>query len=144
MQIFIPESSKDFARYFELRWRILRAPWGQPPGSEQDALEAASWHRMACLEERIPIGVARLHLNTPTQAQIRFMAVEPNHRQQGIGTALVAALEEQASILGAKEITLHARTEALDFYIHLGYELSGPAHTLFESINHYTLIKPFV
>lgn len=142
MQILIPESSDDFARYFELRWRILRAPWGQPQGSEQDALEAASWHRMACLEDRIPIGVARLHLKTPTQAQIRYMAVEPDHRQQGVGTALIAALEHQARGLGTKEILLHARTDALDFYTHRGYVLAGPAHTLFKTIRHYTLIKP--
>lgn len=144
MQILIPESSEDFARYFELRWRILRAPWDQPQGSEQDALEAVSWHRMACLEGRIPIGVARLHLNNPTQAQIRFMAVEPQYRQQGIGTALVAALEDQAGGLGAKEVMLHARIEALDFYTHLGYALSGPAPTLFGTIRHFTLIKPLV
>lgn len=141
MQILIPESAIDFARYYDLRWRILRAPWGQPRGSERDELDAHSWHRMACLSERIPVGVARLHLNGPTQAQIRYMAVEADCRKRGIGTALTQVLETQARELGASEIVLHARDEALGFYARLGYEMTGPAHTLYGSIHHHGMRK---
>lgn len=141
MQILVPETPEDFARYFDLRWRILREPWGQPRGSEQDDLESSSWHRMACLERRMPIGVARLHLNTPSQAQIRYMAVEKAHRGLGIGAALVKSLEEQAKQAGAKEILLHAREETLGFYTHLGYQIIGPSHTLFGTIRHQALVK---
>ncbi len=141
MQILIPETAEDFARYFDLRWRILRAAWNQPRGSEQDELESSSWHRMACEDDRIPIGVARLHLNSPTQAQIRYMAVEVAHRQQGIGTALVQSLEDQAQRSGVHEIMLHARDETLPFYTHLGYQILGPSHTLFGSIRHHLVSK---
>ena len=141
MRILIPESTEDFARYYDLRWRILREPWRQPRGSERDELEYSSWHRMACESDRIPIGVARLHLNTPEQAQIRYMAVEKTHRRLGIGTALVESLEAQAGLIGAREILLNARGDTLGFYEHLGYEVTGPSHTLFGSIHHYVLLK---
>lgn len=141
MRILIPETKVDFARYYDLRWRILRAPWGQPRGSERDDLEVHSWHRMACLSGRIPAGVARLHLNSAAQAQIRYMAVEPDCRNQGIGTALAQALETQARQLGVAEIVLHARDGTLEFYARLGFEVTGPAHTLYGSIRHHALRK---
>lgn len=141
MQILIPESETDFARYFELRWRLLRAPWDQPRGSERDDLEARSWHRMACLAGRIPVGVARLHLNAPAQAQIRYMAVEAACRNQGIGAALVQSLEAQARELGATEMVLNARDDAVGFYARLGYEVTGAAPTLYGSIRHHAMRK---
>jgi GNAT superfamily N-acetyltransferase len=141
VEILTPESTEDFARYYDLRWRILRAPWHQPRGSERDDLESHSWHRMACHEGRIPIGVARLHLNTADQAQIRYMAVETAHRRRGVGTALVESLEAQALSLGAIEILLHAREDTLGFYEHAGYSVAFPSHRLFDAIQHYAMIK---
>lgn len=141
MRILTPETDEDFARYFDLRWRILRAPWGQPRGSERDALDDTSWHRMACLSGRIPVGVVRLQFNTLTQAQLRYMAVEPACRRRGVGAALAAALEQSARLQGAVEIVLDARDEAVGFYRRMGYEVVGPAHTLYGSIHHQAMRK---
>lgn len=141
MRILTPETTEDFARYFDLRWRILRQPWGQAPGSERDALEALSWHRMACIEERLPIGVARLHLNGPARAQIRYMAVEHDRQRQGVGYALVLELEKVAQTLAATEIMLLARNESIGFYERLGYAVTAPAHTLYGSIAHTEMHK---
>lgn len=141
MQILTPQTKDDFARYFDLRWRVLREPWGQARGTERDALETESWHRMACLCGRIPVGVARLHLIDPAQAQIRYMAVEPVCRHRGIGSALLESLEAQARELGAAEIILMARDEALGFYARMGYAVTGPAHTLYGSIPHHAMGK---
>ncbi|MBI5040957.1 MAG: GNAT family N-acetyltransferase [Gammaproteobacteria bacterium] len=128
--------------YYELRWRILRQPWGQPLGSERDALETQSWHRMACVEERIPVGVARLHLNNPEQAQLRYMAVECDRQRQGVGVALALELEKVARLLGASEVMLHARKDSIGFYEYLGYQITGPARTLFGTIPHSEMRKP--
>lgn len=141
MRIITPESTEDFALYYDLRWRILRAPWKQARGSERDELDADSWHRMACQEGRTPIGVARLHLNTADQAQIRYMAVEAAHRRRGVGMALVESLEAQAFSLGVAEILLHAREETVGFYAHAGYRVAHPSHRLFDTIQHYAMIK---
>lgn len=136
MQILIPTTADDFARYFDLRWRILRAPWNQPRGSERDELEDQSWHRMACVDHRLPVGVARLQRNSVDHGQIRYMAVEPSYQRQGIGTALVESLEAQAGELGLVEIVLDARETCVDFYRRLGYEVMWPSHTLFGCIPH--------
>lgn len=141
MQIIAPETEEDFRLYFDLRWRILRAPWHQPVGSERDELETHSWHRMACRHERIPVGVARLHLNSAQQAQIRYMAVEAAQRGQGIGRALTQALEQQALKLAVQEILLHAREQSVAFYERLGYQVVQPSHTLYGSIHHHLMRK---
>lgn len=141
MQILTPVTEADFAGYFDLRWRILRAPWDQPRGSERDGLENQCWHRMVCDDERIPIGVARLQRNSPEQGQIRYMAVDPGWRERGIGRALLEALEMQARELGIVEVVLDAREESVAFYRRLGYEIVGPSHTLFGKIRHSTMRK---
>lgn len=38
-QVSTPQSSEDWQAYYQLRWQVLRAPWGEPRGSEQDDLE---------------------------------------------------------------------------------------------------------
>ena len=39
-----PISGADWIKYFDLRWRVLRAPWDQPRGSERDDREDTSIH----------------------------------------------------------------------------------------------------
>lgn len=140
-RILAPASAQDFERYFDLRWRVLRAPWQQPRGSERDALDAHGWHRMACVDDRVPVGVARLHRVDADTAQIRYMAVDPEFQRRGIGRALTRALEKQAAHLGARMIVLHARESCIGFYERLGYELVAPAHTLFGTIPHHEMRK---
>jgi ribosomal protein S18 acetylase RimI-like enzyme len=96
---------------------------------------------MACIEGRIPVGVARLHLNTPEQGQLRYMAVEPARQRQGIGVALALELENVARRLGASEIMLHARNDSIRFYEQLGYRVIAPAHMLFGTIAHSEMRK---
>jgi len=141
IQIRTPASAQDFERYFELRWRVLRAPWQQPRGSERDAQDTHSWHRMACVAGRDSVGVARLHLVDAATAQIRYMAVDPEFQHQGIGRTLTRALEEQAAHLGARTIMLHARESCVGFYERLGYEVVARAHTLFGTIPHHEMRK---
>ncbi len=144
MLILSPESEQDFERYFDLRWRLLRKPWKQPRGSERDELDAVSWHRMACLDGRpphIPIGVARLHLIDSQRAQLRYMAVEPDHRHQGIGRALEADLEALARANRVREIILQARADSVPFYQQLGYSVTGPGHLLYGEIRHFAMRK---
>lgn len=144
MRIVAPSNDAEFALYFDLRWRVLRAPWQQPRGSERDNLEDRSWHFMACADDGTPIGVARLHLNSAEQAQIRYMAVEPSRRNNGVGSALMAAMEIRARQLEVQEVMLHARKDSVPFYARLGYEVVGRGPVLFDSIDHSIMRKHLV
>ena len=141
MSVVEPSTPEQFEQYYDLRWRILRAPWRQPRGSEKDELENDSIHLMVSDNDNRVIGVGRLHLNSPKQAQIRFMAVETDYQREGIGSKLLLALEEKAKSLGAEEIIFEARANIAGFYKRFGYKTIAPGNTLFGSIYHYKMSK---
>jgi GNAT superfamily N-acetyltransferase len=136
-----PATDAEWERYFGLRWRVLRAPWEQPPGSERDELEDHSVHRALWDNAGNAVAVGRLHLNSPAEAQIRYMAVEPGRHGQGFGTLILRSLEDEARRLGVGVIVLNARDAAAPFYSNYGYEAIGPAQTLFGQVQHTRMMK---
>ena len=141
MLIVEPASAEDFRRYYELRWRILRAPWQQPHGSERDPLDENSTHLMLVDSTRTVAGVGRLHFNSVREAQIRYMAIDVMHQRKGLGSSLLDALEYRARELGAASILLDARESALGFYYKHGYTVHGGGHMLFNRIAHVRMEK---
>ena len=65
-----PEGPDEFDQYYDLRWRILRAPWQQPRGSEQDEWEDEAVHVAAFISGKL-VGTGRLHRTADDRAQIR-------------------------------------------------------------------------
>ena len=136
-----PQSAAEWDNYFDLRWRVLRAPWNQPRGSEKDDREAESEHLMIVGQHSRPLAVGRLHFNTPAEAQIRFMAVEPGVQGQGLGATILKELERRAYAAGAASIVLNARDDARPFYQKHGFAVVGPAPTMFDAIKHVRMRK---
>jgi len=136
-----PNTADEFLQYYQLRWQILRKPWQQVLGSEQDEHEKYAIHRMIVDEQAQVIAVGRLEKVINQQGQIRFMAVDEKARGQGLGQQIINELEQQASKLGMTEICLNARDDAVGFYQKLRYENQGYSHTLFDDVKHYRMIK---
>lgn len=135
-----PETPLEWDRYFDLRWRVLRQPWEQPKGSEKDELDSECF-QVALWDGEIPVAVGRLHFNDPNEAQVRYMAVEPERRGNHLGSRILALLETRAALEGAARIVLNAREEAAGFYNGHGYDATGPAGVLFGSIPHVRMEK---
>ncbi|MFM7774820.1 MAG: GNAT family N-acetyltransferase [Candidatus Kapaibacterium sp.] len=140
MEICEPITASDWDAYYDLRYRILREPWGQERGSEQDATDAQSINRMIVRDGTV-IAVCRLHFNTPVEAQIRYMAVETTVQGKGVGLTLMAHMEEIARARGAERIILEARENAVTFYKRQGYVITKESYLLFGVIQHYTMEK---
>ncbi|KAF7765142.1 hypothetical protein PCIT_a4460 [Pseudoalteromonas citrea] len=140
-QVTAPQSSEDWQDYYQLRWQVLRAPWDQPRGSEQDDLEQESEHRFIKNNEGDVLAVARLHFNTQQQAQVRYMAVSEQHRGQRLGGRLLHELEKLAWNQNADELVLYARERALAFYEGHGYKVVEKAHLAFGDIQHWKMVK---
>jgi ribosomal protein S18 acetylase RimI-like enzyme len=140
MKVRKPRTKKEYQKYYDLRWRILRKPWNQPRGSEKDELEGQSIHLMAC-EKGKPLGVGRVHFNSSKEAQIRYMAVEEGLQGKGVGTIILKELEKSAKKKGTNHIILNARESAVGFYKKQGYRIVGKASTLFGVIPHYKMRK---
>jgi len=140
MHLDSPKTHAEFKQYFELRWRILRKPWNEPEGSEQDSDEDSAYHLMTIEKGRI-MGVARLQFVENNSAQLRYMAVDKAHQNKGIGRSMIEHMETYAKQHAANELFMHARENALIFYKNLGYEITEKSYLLFDSIQHYKMIK---
>ncbi|WP_455212021.1 GNAT family N-acetyltransferase [Kaarinaea lacus] len=141
MQIVTPQFEQEWQSYYDLRWRLLREPWQQAKGSEQDELEQNAYHVMAISDKGDIVGVGRIHSNSAEEWQIRYMAVDEAFCRQGIGSRILKRLESHAQSQGAKRIILHAREAAVNFYLHHNYQVTGDAHTLYDVIKHKSMQK---
>jgi N-acetylglutamate synthase-like GNAT family acetyltransferase len=136
-----PQTKTEWTAYFQLRYTILRAPWGQAKGSEQTADEAQHQHFAYFDSANQLLGVGRLDLLDPQTTQVRFMAVADEQQGKGIGKAIMEEMESVSKEMGIQKIILHAREIALPFYQKLGYQLDNPSHLLFGEIQHFLMHK---
>lgn len=139
-----PESDAEWNAYYDLRYRVLRQPWNQPVGSERadddgQALHAMIWDEAA----QKALAVGRISLTGNAEAQIRFMAVDPDVQSRGLGAAVLRYLEHKAMKQWPELewIKLEAREPALGFYTKLGYVSQGKSYVLFDHIQHYSMRK---
>lgn len=136
-----PETDQEWSAYYELRWRILRAPWQQPRSSEQDELEHTAIHRCLIDKQKNIRAIGRLHLLAPDTGQIRYMAVASTYQRQGLGTRILQSLEAAARQQKCTSVQLYARAAAVPFYQHHGYTLRKKSHLLYNEIQHYLMSK---
>ena len=141
MLIRSPATESEFETYYALRWRILRAPWNQPPGSEKDEFDGEAIHLAAWDDAGRLVGVGRLHRVVGNCGQIRYMAVDPEQRSHGVGRAILRQLERHATESGIQEIKLNSRQDAVPFYEKNGYQVLRSTHTLFGAIPHFEMWK---
>ncbi len=141
MQIVQPKTEEELSSYYDFRWRHLREPWNQPRGSEKDDLETESFHLSAKDDSGSIVGVGRIHLNSAEEAQVRYMAVDPNCRGQGVGKHILEKLEVHATDQKASKIVLNARENARGFYERLGYCVTAEGPTMFGEIKHFVMLK---
>ncbi|QCR23715.1 GNAT family N-acetyltransferase [Pontibacter sp. SGAir0037] len=141
MQIIEPRTPEDFEKYYRLRYETLRQPWNQPAGSERVDDDATAIHAMLLNDAGEALGICRLHLNSPEEGQLRFMGIRADMQGQRLGDLLMQHLESKARELGATYITLQARENAVNFYRRNGYEVVEKTYLLFNSIQHYKMLK---
>ena len=142
MKIIEPTTSEEFKKYYNLRYEVLRKPWGQPLGSERDEGEDTSIHRMI-IDKKTgnALAVGRLQFNSTHEAQIRYMAVADEFQGKGLGSQIISALENVARGKGMQQIILSARENALQFYKNNGYKIMEKTHLLFGKIQHWLMRK---
>ena len=136
-----PETTREWEKYFEIRYSTLREEWGQPIGSEHLADDHSSYHALAFDEDGEPVGVCRLHFNSPVETQIRMMGVLPGTRTKGVGSALMQYFEIIAKQEGASKMVLDARDYAVKFYEKNGYTLVRQTHIWWGLIPHFWMEK---
>ncbi|EAY30792.1 GNAT family N-acetyltransferase [Microscilla marina] len=108
-----------------LRNEVLLRPIGIPDHA-WEMHDHRSWHFVAIDQAQVVGCVVLVPLDeTQQKTQLIQMAVKDSHQGQGVGKKLVAALEHFALEKGIQLIECHARQEAVNFYLKLGYEIYG-------------------
>jgi N-acetylglutamate synthase-like GNAT family acetyltransferase len=73
------------------------------------------------------VGVAALEVESDERGRVRWVYILPEYQRRGVGTALVAHLEQEAGEIGLKKLRLLAvglADWALSFYNKSGYHLT--------------------
>ena len=140
IEIREPQTDAEWNDYFDLRYRILRAPLNQALGSEKNDGDASGLH-FALYENKILKAIARLDLAEVQVAQVRFVAVEESEHGKGFGKAIMFAAEQTAKDRKDSKMILQARENAVDFYLKLDYRLVKKTHLLFDQVQHFLMEK---
>lgn len=116
--------SSEQKESIKLRDEILRKPLGLHFSDEELQNEHNQIHIGAFLDGRI-VGILLLMPLSNTVIKMRQVAVDNNLQRKGIGKKLVLFAENYAKQQSFKEITLHARKSATEFYLNVGYQIEG-------------------
>jgi len=135
-----PRTQKEWEDYYDLRYRILRAPLGKERGSERNDGDESGLH-FALFDKKLIVGIARLDRLDEVTSQVRFVAIEKTKQGTGLGKKLMTSIENEATALGHARMILHARDYALPFYLNLGYENHGESYKLFDVLQHFEMSK---
>ncbi len=100
-----------------VRRRVFIEEQNVPEALELDEYDKGCAHVLALDARRNPVAVGRIKLD----GQIGRMAVLPQYRNLGIGSAVLHALLELASELGCEPVYLHAQITAMPFYQKHGF-----------------------
>lgn len=120
----ITYASPDYDAEVRLRDEILRKPLGLKFHPDDLAQEADNMHFGAFLDGEL-VGTVQLAVLSSSLLKMRQVAVSKHLQRNGIGRALVQATESFARENSFERIVLHARLDAVPFYLKLSYEVSG-------------------
>jgi predicted GNAT family N-acyltransferase len=124
LQVRILDSPEETEAVRLLRARVFVDEQGVPPEIEVDEFDDIAVHAVAS-QFGVIVGTGRLILDTPYHARIGRMAVEASQRRSGVGSAILAFLENEARSRGIKQVSLHAQNYVQNFYARYGYLTHG-------------------
>lgn len=135
----IDHGSPEYHQMVKLRDDMLRKPLGL--GFDEKELESEKDNMLiAAFEDDDILGCCMLVEENPTTVRLRQMAVLNNLQGKGIGRALMNFAESLARDRGYKNLSMHARKNAIGFYEKLGYKIKGEEFTEV-TIPHFVMEK---
>lgn len=136
MKVQIARTQQELVDHFLVRGYVFIIGQEIDWDIEFDGLDGECVLFNAYLDDKC-VGAARLY-----KTKVGRLATLKDYRKQGVGTALMIAIEDYAKAQGLKQLKLHAQYYAKDFYENLGYKEVGE---IFQEadIDHIKMIKEF-
>jgi predicted GNAT family N-acyltransferase len=116
---------QDREAAFELRRAVFEVEQNVPRPLDRDVHDGNADHVVAFDETGRCIGTGRIVRVDHRTAQLGRMAVAAPFRRQGVGSAMLSALERMAWLRGVAEIFVHSQLPAEDFHRKRGYLPEG-------------------
>lgn len=135
----IDHGTEEYQKVLDLRDAVLRRPLGLSFSPDEIEKEKNNLH-IAAYEDDQMLGCCMLVEENPQSVRLRQMAVLNDLQGKGIGKALMQFAENLARDRGYKQITMHARKNALGFYEKMGYKKLGDEFNEI-TIPHYVMEK---
>lgn len=121
-----PGTDARLERCHGLRRAVFIVEQSVPEAEEIDGRDAECAHVLLSVDG-VDVGTARLRLpDDVAYSKAERVAVAQHRRGQGLGRAMMRALEEISRDRGRLEVRLGAQLSALGFYEGLGYAAFGP------------------
>jgi predicted GNAT family N-acyltransferase len=118
-------TTRDMAECLRIREQVFIVEQRVPPDMERDEHDSDALHFIALADGR-PVATARVVLrDNGASAKIGRVAVCRSNRGFGIGKLLMAAIESAPDLAQVHDFLLDAQTDALPFYLRLGYAAYG-------------------
>ena len=126
ISIKVPKTREDFRAYYELRYRVLRAPWGQPKDTEKDDYEPISQHFMAVDDENGKVvGVIKMFEKSEGVGWFSHLAIDPRYQKKGIGSMLIETIEKTAREKDYRVIGCMSRLNTTAYFEKMGFRTAG-------------------
>ncbi|WP_222920081.1 GNAT family N-acetyltransferase [Natrinema sp. SYSU A 869] len=124
VEVRVADTERAREDAFAVRRTVFVEEQGVDEELEYDDHDETAVHFVA-YDDREPIGAARLREYEAGGGKVERVAALESRRAEGVGRALMEALERRAIDSGFAALKLHAQTRAADFYRSLGYERRG-------------------
>ena len=133
------ETHHEMEACVDLRVRVFVDEQGWPPDEELDEYDLSAVHAAAMLHGRV-VGTGRMYRPGSGETQIGRMAVDPDHRGQGVGSLVLSFLEDIAMRRGDGEVVLEAQSYVQGFYQRHAYVTQGEPY-MEGGIEHVKMVK---
>lgn len=124
MDVRCVSSDEELRAALAVRRAVFIEEQGVPEHRELDGKDDEATHFLAS-DDGDPVGAARLREYEDGVGKVERVAVVESRRGEGLGRALMDAVEETAVEQGYEALVLHAQVPVVAFYERLGYEITS-------------------
>lgn len=130
---------EDYSDAISVRMKVFVEEQHVPKDHELDEWDEKAIHAVAYNDNNQPVATGRLVMDDQYNFHIGRVAVLKEYRRQKYGDFIVRLLADQAFQCAAREIEIHAQTEAIPFYETLGFQVVGLPFVE-ENIEHVSML----
>lgn len=124
LNLVLVSSQSQWEAYHQIRRHVLFELRGLTGCNDQHPDDRKPGHfPLIFVDENGPLGAVRLDLTGSGNGVVRMVAIVADRQRQGIGRAMMIAVERLAMAQRVVRLEVHAAPDAVRFYYKIGWEM---------------------